>query len=180
VANNYCQACGCSMMPTLRICPQCGGRVFSSVPPARPVAASSSEGRTPGANSSSRQVKFGDAISLFFKNFFNFEGRSSRGAYWWFFLAATFINLVVFFVVSPIPASSGASQVALLLVFASLFFVIGGLALSIRRLHDTNRTCWWLLIGLLPIIGPLVLIVLFCTPGTRGPNSYGPDVEAGR
>jgi uncharacterized membrane protein YhaH (DUF805 family) len=181
LSTNYCQGCGTSMMPTLRMCPQCGGRVFSSTPPSRSATLSPSEVRGPGVGAPNRQVEFGDAISLFFKNFVNFHGRSSRGAFWWWFLAATVGGYVIAFVLGLMAASSDTPQIVLLPAVAiNLSLVIGGVALSVRRLHDTNRTGWWLLIGLVPLVGAIVLIIFYCTPGTRGPNTYGPDVEAGR
>ena len=59
-----------------------------------------------------------------------------------------------------------------------LFIFIPFLAVSVRRLHDTGKTGWMLLISLIPIIGALWLIVLFATEGTRGTNMYGPDPKA--
>ena len=141
---------------------------------------SSSEGYAGGLGAAHRQVEFGDAISLFFKNFTNFQGRSSRGAYWWWVLASIVGGYALGFIVGLIAASSGMPSLALLLGLASLVLVIGGVALAVRRLHDTNRTGWWLLIGLFPLLGLIVLLIFYCTPGTRGPNTYGPDVEAGR
>jgi uncharacterized membrane protein YhaH (DUF805 family) len=55
----------------------------------------------------------------------------------------------------------------------SLALLIPGLAVAMRRLHDTGRSGWWLLIGLVPCIGLIVLIVFFATEGDRGPNQYG-------
>ena len=56
-----------------------------------------------------------------------------------------------------------------------LGLLIPSLAVSIRRLHDTNRSGWWILIGLIPFLGALVLIVFYLLDGTPGPNKYGPD-----
>ncbi len=53
-----------------------------------------------------------------------------------------------------------------------------GLAVTVRRLHDTDRRGWWILLGLIPIIGIIVLIVFYCTAGTPGPNRFGPDPKA--
>lgn len=154
--------------------------MFSSMPPIRSVTASTSEGRTSGGSSSNRQVEFGDAISLFFKNFVNFHGRSSRGAYWWWVLANNLGWLVVGFIIGLDTAAYYVPSTTVLLMLALLGLVIGHFSLAVRRLHDTNRTGWWFLIGLVPLVGAIVLIIFFCTPGTRGPNTYGPDVEAGR
>jgi uncharacterized membrane protein YhaH (DUF805 family) len=53
--------------------------------------------------------------------------------------------------------------------------LLPSLGVAVRRLHDTNRSGWWLLIGLIPIIGGIVLLVFFVLEGTRGPNNHGPD-----
>jgi uncharacterized membrane protein YhaH (DUF805 family) len=52
------------------------------------------------------------------------------------------------------------------------------LAVSVRRLHDVNRTGWWYLLGFVPLLGAIVLLVWFCTDGTRGPNRFGADPKA--
>jgi uncharacterized membrane protein YhaH (DUF805 family) len=60
-------------------------------------------------------------------------------------------------------------------VIYALAVLIPGLAVAVRRLHDTDRTGWWILIGLIPIVGFIVLIVFLATDGTPGPNRYGPS-----
>jgi uncharacterized membrane protein YhaH (DUF805 family) len=52
------------------------------------------------------------------------------------------------------------------------------MALSVRRLHDVDRTGWWYLLGLVPFLGGIVLLVWFCTDGTRGSNRFGADPKA--
>lgn len=56
--------------------------------------------------------------------------------------------------------------------------LIPTLAVSVRRLHDTNRSGWWYLLVLIPIIGGLILLIFFCTDGTPGDNRYGPSPKA--
>ena len=62
----------------------------------------------------------------------------------------------------------------LLLIF-SLAMIIPGLAVGVRRLHDTDRSGWWLLIGFVPLVGGIVLLVFMIMSGTRGPNRFGAD-----
>ncbi|WP_300115411.1 DUF805 domain-containing protein [Sphingobium sp.] len=62
----------------------------------------------------------------------------------------------------------------------ALGILIPHLAVMVRRLHDTDRSGWWLLLGLLPLLGGLVLLIFFIIGGTRGPNRFGPDpIEVG-
>ena len=60
----------------------------------------------------------------------------------------------------------------------SLGLFLPGLAVAVRRLHDVDRSGWWLLLAFVPLIGIIVLIVWWCTEGTRGPNRFGPDPKA--
>jgi uncharacterized membrane protein YhaH (DUF805 family) len=96
-----------------------------------------------------------------------FDGRAGRAEYWWFFLA----NLIVGVVLNLLGRASTLFVIVGLLY--SLALLIPGLAVAMRRLHDTGRSGWWLLIGLVPCIGLIVLIVFFATEGDRGPNQYG-------
>ncbi len=128
-----------------------------------------------------REVAFGEAFSLFFKNYANFQGRSSRGAYWWVTLGFVLLSVGVN-ILAAIAGDAGflVAILGLALLLFSLASIIPGLALAFRRLHDTGRSAWWLLIGLIPLVGAIVLIVFYASPGQRAENKYGPDVEAGR
>jgi len=62
-----------------------------------------------------------------------------------------------------------------LLCLWALFTLIPSLAVAIRRLHDQDKSGWMLLLGLIPLVGPIILLVFYCIEGTRGPNRFGPD-----
>jgi uncharacterized membrane protein YhaH (DUF805 family) len=126
-----------------------------------------------------RRVGFGDAISLFFKNYVNFQGRSSVGAYWWLILFSVLAGIVLG-AVDGAMAGGAAAPVGPLTALYSLATLIPSLAIGVRRLHDTDKSGWWLLLAFIPLVGAIVLIVFFCGQGTRGDNKFGPDVEAGR
>jgi uncharacterized membrane protein YhaH (DUF805 family) len=122
-------------------------------------------------------VGFGDAVKEAFSHGFVYRGRASRSAYWWFvlFQAIVWIALDVLFI---IPAGMHNTPA----IFAVLFIVLGlvgiylflvGLALLVRRLHDIDRTGWWVLIGLVPF-GGIVLLIFSLLEGTPGPNRYQP------
>jgi uncharacterized membrane protein YhaH (DUF805 family) len=99
-----------------------------------------------------------------------FEGRSGRAEFWWYFLAGVIISIVFNILI----AISGIFWV--LYVIYGLAVLIPGLAVAIRRLHDTDKSGWWLLLALIPLVGIIVLIVFWATEGTPGPNQYGvPD-----
>lgn len=111
--------------------------------------------------------------------FATFSGRARRREFWLF----TLFRWIVSFVLQIISVAASDSVALNVLVTVasllfSLFIIIPGLALDVRRLHDTGRSGWWLLICLLPIIGAIVLLVFFCKAGTVGENEYGPDPKA--
>jgi uncharacterized membrane protein YhaH (DUF805 family) len=113
-----------------------------------------------------------------YKRFFDFKGRGSRSEYWLFFLCV-FLQAVIALVIDRLVFGADmASPTGMygpayaLVVFGNL---IPGLSAGFRRLHDTNRSAWWMLIGLIPILGGLVLLVFYCLPGTPGPNRFGPQ-----
>jgi uncharacterized membrane protein YhaH (DUF805 family) len=110
-------------------------------------------------------MTFGEAVSDGFSKYATFSGRSSRSAYWWWVL---FYVLVVIGV-SILDAAIGTPVLAGL---AWLAFFIPNLAVLVRRLHDTDRTGWWVLIGLIPLLGVIVLIVFACMDSSP-PNKYG-------
>jgi uncharacterized membrane protein YhaH (DUF805 family) len=101
-------------------------------------------------------------------NYFDFGGRASRSEYWWFYFGNIFIviGLTVLTVAARLP------QLVLLIYLAAM--IVPSLSVSVRRLHDTNRSGWWLLLGLVPF-GGLVLLFFYVIPGTPGPNSHGPE-----
>ena len=106
-----------------------------------------------------------------YARYWDFQGRSSRSEYWLFFLWLFILGLIAGLVDRLALQSQGlVGPVALFTTFANL---IPNLSLSFRRLHDTNRSAWWLLIGCIPLIGALVLFVFSLLPGTRGENRFG-------
>ena len=71
-----------------------------------------------------------------------------------------------------------ANSLGLLSGLYTLAVLLPSIAVTVRRLHDTDRTGWWILLGFIPIIGGIVLLVFYVLEGTRGPNRYGPDPKA--
>jgi len=96
-----------------------------------------------------------------------FSGRASRSEYWWFALA----SVIVIFVAAIIDGVAGS---AIVTVIAYLYLIIPGIAVSVRRLHDTNRSGWYLLLNLVPLIGSILIFIWAVTPGDKKANQYGP------
>jgi uncharacterized membrane protein YhaH (DUF805 family) len=120
----------------------------------------------------------------------DFEGRSRRKEYWMFSLfnflifAAVVVAVAVVFMVLGVAAdSTGTAAMGLgvvgggVVALYALASLLPGIALAIRRLHDTNRSGWWLLISLVPL-GGIVMLVFMLTDGTPGDNSFGPDPKS--
>lgn len=103
------------------------------------------------------------------KNYAQFRGRARRKELWMFFL----VNLIISFAIAIVETMLGGP--GYLTTIYSLAVFIPTLAVSARRLHDTDRSAWWLLIGLIPLLGFLILLVFYVLEGTAGDNSHGAD-----
>jgi uncharacterized membrane protein YhaH (DUF805 family) len=104
-----------------------------------------------------------NAVKLGFANYVNFSGRASRSEYWYWFLFVAAFGAIIG---PPAPR------------MRTIFFLatfLPGLSVSVRRLHDLDRSGWWVLLYLIPIVGWIILIIWFCTSGTDGPNRFGAD-----
>lgn len=116
------------------------------------------------------QVGMGEAFRRFFRNYADFSGRSNRGEYWW----ATLANVLISIALSILDlVIFGQGNVAILSTVYSLAVLIPGIAIGVRRLHDTDRSGWWLLLAFIPIVGAIILIVWFATRGENAPNRFG-------
>ncbi len=112
-----------------------------------------------------------EAVKAVFSKYATFEGRARRSEYWWFVL----FNIIVSIVLAIITPGEHGMGGGLLNTIWSLATLLPAIAVGARRLHDIDRSGWWLLIGLIPVIGAIVLIVFFATKGTLGPNRFGDD-----
>ena len=106
------------------------------------------------------------------ENYANFTGRARRAEFWWYFLASFLINLVLNIIDAILGLGMGGG-IGVLSGIYGLAVLVPGLAVGVRRLHDTDKSGWWLLIGLIPIVGLIVLIVFWATEGLPGTNRYG-------
>lgn len=107
-----------------------------------------------------------------------FTGRTSRSEFWWFQLFIMIISIPLY-LLSFYAGYSGSQGPALVVtglgVVMWLAFVLPSIAATIRRLHDTDRSGWWLLLGFVPFVS-LVLLVFLLLPGTPGGNRFGAPV----
>jgi uncharacterized membrane protein YhaH (DUF805 family) len=113
-------------------------------------------------------MSFLAAYESFWRRYLDFNGRTSRGDYWRVFAINMILNILFYFAASQ---SAAAATVVFLYGLASL---IPGIAINVRRLHDTNRRGWWLFALAVPIAGPIFILVLMALPGNQTENRFGP------
>ena len=113
-------------------------------------------------------------FSNVFKKTFNFSDRSRRKEFWmftlWVFIISIVLTIVEFatgLVIEP--------DIGILTTIFSLVILIPSLSVTVRRLHDIGRTGWWLLLGLIPLLGWIALLVLTLLDSESGSNKYGPN-----
>ncbi|GHI07771.1 hypothetical protein AQI88_34235 [Streptomyces cellostaticus] len=102
------------------------------------------------------------------KKYAVFSGRARRQEYWMFFL----FNVIISIVLAIIDGAMGSSILGIIYSLATL---LPGLGVAVRRLHDTDRSGWWILIALIPLVGAIILIVFLATEGKAEPNQHGPN-----
>ena len=123
-----------------------------------------------------------DWFTLALKKFAVFNGRSRRREYWMFFL---FCGIVIFFATILDNAFGITFEVAEensgfgpIYLFSSLVLFIPTLAVSVRRLHDIDKSGWFVFVIIIPLIGAIWFLVMMITEGTKGTNQYGPDPKS--
>jgi uncharacterized membrane protein YhaH (DUF805 family) len=121
--------------------------------------------------------KFMEWMLLPLKRYADFTGRSRRMEYWMFQLGviiAYVALLIVGVVLGAVSETLGGLVMSAGLIILALGAIIPSIAVGVRRLHDQDKSGWFMLLGLIPIVS-LVLLVFMFLEGTRGPNQYGPD-----
>ena len=116
------------------------------------------------------------------KKYVVFSGRARRKEYWMYMLFNTLVQIVlmgIMFATSTPPDEMGRGGSlglgGMLMGIYLLANFLPSLAVTVRRLHDTNRSGWWVLITLIPYIGGIILLILLCLKGTEGDNRFGED-----
>ncbi|NLV41947.1 MAG: DUF805 domain-containing protein [Candidatus Hydrogenedentes bacterium] len=104
------------------------------------------------------------------KNYADFGGRARRKEYWFFIL----FNSLAYFALSILDVLMFKGQPVVSTLYA-LAILVPSLSVTFRRLHDTGRSAWWILIGLIPLIGGIWFLILLCLDSEGGANQYGPN-----
>lgn len=116
---------------------------------------------------------FTTSVKRALSRYVDFAGRAPRAEFWWWILFTLLVQLATQTLDAAIFGTGpDAGQPISMLV--SLGILLPNIAVAIRRLHDTGRTGWWLLIALVPVLGILVLIYFYIQPSEEGDNAYGP------
>jgi uncharacterized membrane protein YhaH (DUF805 family) len=122
-------------------------------------------------------MSFQDAVrTCLTQRYADFSSRARRSEYWWFFLFTVLVGAVASVIDSMLGTRYG-SGTGLVQVVVQLALLIPGIAVGVRRLHDTGRSGWWLLIALVPLVGLIVLLVFF-VQDSQGENQFGPSPKA--
>jgi uncharacterized membrane protein YhaH (DUF805 family) len=109
-------------------------------------------------------MDFVTAVKTCFAKYVTFKGRAIRSEYWWFALFNVGVSVIAGLI-------DGSAHILSTLV--DLALLLPGIAVGVRRLHDTDRSGWWWLIVFVPFVGIVVMIVFMCLKGSEGANRFG-------
>lgn len=161
--DSFCQNCGAPFSPALGVNVNQGAQVYSEP----------------------KDYNLFTAWISMWKRAFDFKGRSRRKEYWLaaianalFYSLAVSIIFILGIMITGATNSGGSALSYIVFAFSTIYILaalIPGLSLAVRRLHDTNRSGWWIFIALIPLIGAISLLVFYCTEGDLRPNKYGPS-----
>lgn len=126
-------------------------------------------------NNHSAEANYGilDWFKKALRNYTNFSGRARRKEYWYFVL----VQMGLIIVAMILDAIIFNSETGLFYIVVALGLFLPGLAVTIRRLHDTSRSGWWFLLSILPLIGSIVLLVFLASDTKLETNQWGPPAK---
>ncbi|MDA5133339.1 MULTISPECIES: DUF805 domain-containing protein [unclassified Psychrobacter] len=126
-------------------------------------------------NNHSAEANFGilDWFKKALRNYTNFSGRARRKEYWYFVL----VQMGLIIVAMILDAIIFNSETGLFYIVVALGLFLPGLAVTIRRLHDTSRSGWWFLLSILPLIGSIILLVFLASDTKLETNQWGPPAK---
>jgi len=163
-----CSTCGAGIVVGTSYCAKCG----SAVPQDNPSGEATTTNPTTNTTASQQPLEGLEALKratviCVAEKYATFDGRASRGEYWWFYLAQVLASIALSIVDIAIFGSDILSNLL------SLALLIPSIAAACRRLHDTNRSGWWLFLFLLPIVGWIILLIWLVQQSDVGDNQYG-------
>lgn len=178
----FCRKCGENNPVGTNFCGGCGARIealspsspafvpanavnFGSTALVREGAPSSTTFAYTSAAASSEQMTFSKSISTCMGKFVDFHGRASRSEYWWFYLFTIILSW----------GSLIVDQTGIISGVVNLALLLPAISAAARRLHDTDRSAWWMLISF-TVVGLVPLIIWLASRGTERPNEYGNPV----
>ncbi len=109
------------------------------------------------------------------RKYAEFSGRAQRAEYWFFVLFYVLILMGVSIIDAALGLYNGIVGIGTLGCLFALAMLIPSISLTVRRLHDTSRSGWWILLSLIPLVGSIILLVFTCLDSTPGANAYGPN-----
>ncbi len=112
------------------------------------------------------------------KNYGNFNGRATRSQFWFYFLSLFILGIIAIILDDVLGLPITSQDVGVLTAITWTAHLIPTFAIQARRLHDIDKSGWWVLINLVPL-GAIVLLVFYCTSSTKGPNRFGPAFDGG-
>lgn len=110
-----------------------------------------------------------------FENYANFKGRARRSEYWWYTLGSIILFLTATILDRVLEINFGETYYGPFYLILALATFIPGLAVAVRRLHDVGKSGWFYFIILIPFVGAIWLLILFCIDGEKHSNEYGTD-----
>ena len=128
-------------------------------------------------------MTFINSIKTCYKKYFTFSGRASRSEFWWWQLYLLITYLVIVAIMSVFgflvmsytwnPHHYVGLLIPWIINIICLSLLLPTLAVSIRRLHDSNKSGWWFFLGFIPIVGQIILLVFYLKKSDEGENDYG-------
>ena len=127
-----------------------------------------------------------NAVKEYFTKYFDFNGRTSRATFWWTVLAIFLMTFVVSFVATLIFGAPPTENIQtmedvkayytsgsnIIILIWTLLLIIPSIAMSVRRLHDINKSGWFYLLGFVPFVGSIILFIFYCLPAVNEGNNY--------
>lgn len=119
-------------------------------------------------NSGAPTIGFPQAVQRGFARYAQFTGRANRPEFWWWTLFAVLVNIIV----TIVDASANTDGILSLVVL--LLLLCPNISVTVRRLHDQGMSGWWFLLGIIPLIGWILIIIICAQPSDEDENQYGP------